>query len=236
MLELKNITYNYDGKPLLENFNLKIEKNRLTALLGSSGCGKTTLLRLIAGLETPPAGEISIDGQTLSSAGEIIVPPHRRHLGFIFQDLALWPHFTVYQNLAFGLDKTKDKDVKTKVYDMLAFFGLNDFAEHYPHQLSGGQQQLTAIARSLVLEPEILLMDEPLANLDVKLKRKIHNLILKMKSDFNLTVVYVTHDHREAFTLADEIVVINNGKIEDKGTSEQIKNSKNEYVKYFLEY
>jgi ABC-type Fe3+/spermidine/putrescine transport system ATPase subunit len=236
MLELKNITYNYDGKPLLENFNLKIEKKLLTALLGSSGCGKTTILRLIAGLETPRLGDILIDEQTVSSASRIIVPPHQRNLGFIFQDLALWPHFTIYKNLAFGLEVRKVKDIKNKVLDMLDFFGLSVFASKYPHQLSGGQQQLTAIARALVLEPEILLMDEPLANLDVKLKRRIPDFILKMKNNFDLTVVYVSHDHREVFSLANEIVVINDGKIEDKGTKEHLLNSNNEFVKYFLEF
>ena len=236
MIELKNIRYNYDGKPLLEDFNLKIEKRRLTALLGSSGCGKTTVLRLIAGLETPLEGQIMIDGELVSEGNEIIIPPHKRNLGFIFQDLALWPHLTVYKNLSFALKERKERNIKNKILDLLDFFGLNGEKNKYPHQLSGGQQQLTAIARALVLEPEILLMDEPLANLDVKLKRKILNYIKRLKSEFNLTIVYVTHDHRETFAIADDIVVINNGRIEDKGNAEQIKNSENEYVKYFLEY
>ena len=217
MIELKNIIYNYDGRPLLENFNLRIEKQRLTALLGSSGSGKTTILRLIAGLEIPHKGQILIDGKTVSDGESLVVPPHKRNLNFIFQDLALWPHLTVYKNLAFALEEHKVKNIKTKISHLLEFFGLKGQENKFPYQLSGGQQQLTAIARALVLEPKILLMDEPLANLDVKLKRKILDYIKKLKTDFDLTILYVTHDHREAFAIADDIVVINNGKIEAKG-------------------
>ncbi len=236
MIKLYNIQHRYKDKSVLNGLDLLIQKNQLTCLLGGSGSGKTTILRLIAGLEIPDSGTISIDNRTVSNSGEILIPAHKRDIGFVFQDLALWPHYTVYKNIAFGLIERKTSNIQEKVSDILKFFGIQEYGNKYPHQLSGGQQQLTAIARALVLEPKILLMDEPLANLDVKLKRKILDYIKMLNSKLNLTIIYVTHDHREAFAIADEIVVINNGIIEDKGTVQQIKNSNNEYVKYFLEY
>ncbi len=236
MIELKKITHFYGRKSSLENLSLKIEANKFTSLLGSSGSGKTTILRLIAGLEIPREGKIIIEQKTVSEEGKIIVPPRERNVGFIFQDLALWSHFTIYKNIAFGLKERKEKNVQKTVFEILDFFGISEHAEKYPHQLSGGQKQLAAIARSLALKPKYLLMDEPLANLDVKLKRKILEHIKNLKNNFDVTIVYVTHDHKEAFAVADEIVVLNDGKIEATGGVEEIKNSQNEYVKYFLEY
>ena len=236
MIELKNISHAYDNKTVLEHLSLNIETDRLTCLLGGSGSGKTTILRLIAGLEIPQSGEISIENKMVSQKARINIPPHQRNVGFIFQDLALWPHFTVYKNIAFGLSERKEKNIKKTVFEMLDFFGLQEHAEKYPHQLSGGQKQLVAISRSLVLKPKILLMDEPLANLDVKLKRKILEHIKKLKQNFELGIIYVTHDHKEAFAIADQIIVLNEGKIEANGTVEEIKKSENKFVKYFLEY
>jgi len=236
MIKLKNVTHFYGDKQSLRDLTLSVEANRLTCLLGGSGSGKTTILRLIAGLEKPAGGEIIIDSITVTKNKQIIIPPQKRNLGFIFQDLALWPHFTVYKNISFGLEERKEKNVRNKTFEMLNFFGLREFAEKFPHQLSGGQKQLVAIARALVLEPKILLMDEPLANLDVKLKRKILEHIKNLRERFDLTIVYVTHDHQEAFAISDKIVVLNEGKIEDSGNVEKIKNSNNEFVKYFLEY
>ncbi|MEA3443708.1 MAG: ABC transporter ATP-binding protein, partial [Bacteroidota bacterium] len=218
------------------DLTLGFEAKQLTCLLGSSGCGKTTILRLIAGLEITQAGEIFINNKSATANEQIIISPQKRNIGFIFQDLALWPHFTVYKNIAFGLNERKEKNVKDTVFKMLDFFELHEQAEKFPHQLSGGQKQLVAISRSLVLKPKILLMDEPLANLDVKIKRKTLELIKKLNQRFDLTLVYVTHDHKEAFAIADRIVVLNKGRIEETGSVEQIKKSKNEYVKYFLEY
>ena len=236
MIKLNNITHSYGHKPVLHNLNLNIEANQLTCLLGGSGCGKTTILRLIAGLEIPQNGQIIIDNKTVTENRQVIIPPHQRDIGFIFQDLALWPHFTVYKNIAFGLSEQKEKNVKDTVFKMLDFFGLQEYAEKYPHQLSGGQKQLLAISRSLVLKPKILLMDEPLSNLDVKLKRKILEHIRNLKQNFDLTIIYVTHDHKEAFAIADKIVVLDKGIIEETGTVEEIKRSENKFVHYFLEY
>ena len=243
MINLNNITHSYGDKPVIHDLTLNLEANQLSCLLGGSGCGKTTILRLIAGLEIPQTGQITIEDKIVTENGRIIIPPHQRNTGFIFQELALWPHFTVYKNIAFGLNERKsanrqgkEKNVKDTVFQMLDFFGLQELAEKYPHQLSGGQKQLVAISRSLVLKPHILLMDEPLANLDVKLKRKLLEHIKNLKQNFDITLVYVTHDHKEAFAIADKIVVLNEGKIEDTGTMEQIKKSENEFVRYFLEY
>ncbi len=235
MIKLNNISHSYGEKQVLNNLDLTIESNQLVCLLGGSGCGKTTILRLIAGLETPNAGKIIIENKVVST-NSIVIPPQDRNIGFVFQDLALWPHFTVYKNIAFGLTERKEKNVNEKVFEMLDFFDLREHSEKYPHQLSGGQKQLVAISRALVLKPKILLMDEPLANLDVKLKRKILDYIKNLKKIFNLTIIYVTHDHREAFAIADNIILLNEGKVEETGTIDQIKKSNNIFAKYFLEY
>ncbi len=236
MIKLNNIRHSYGETQVINNLSLNIDTNQLTCLLGSSGCGKTTILRLIAGLEIPKSGQIIINNKMVSENGQLLLPPHKREIGFIFQDLALWPHFTVYKNIAFGLNERKEKNVKETVFDMLDFFGLRQYSEKYPHQLSGGQKQLVAISRSLVLKPKILLMDEPLANLDVKLKRKILEYINNIKRTFNISIIYVTHDHEEAFAISDKVVVLNDGEIEEAGNVEEIKKSKNKFTKYFLEY
>ena len=160
----------------------------------------------------------------------------KRSIGFIFQELALWPHMTAYQNVAFGLQEQKKTDVKEKVLEILAFFGLSEYIDNYPNEMSGGQKQLLAIARSLVLQPKVLLMDEPLSNLDVKLKHKILGYIKKLKNEFDLTIVYVTHDHKEAFAIADQVVLMNEGRVIEQGTTEEIVGSANEFVKEFIEY
>ena len=236
MIKLNNITHSYGNTQILNKLSLSIEPNQLTCLLGSSGCGKTTILRIIAGLETPKSGQVIINDKIVTENGQLLIPPQKRNLGFIFQDLALWPHFTIYKNIAFGLNERKEKNVKESVFNMLDFFELRKYAEKYPHQLSGGQNQLVAISRSLVLKPKTLLMDEPLANLDVKLKRKILDYIISIKRNFNISIIYVTHDHKEAFAIGDKIVILNNGIIEETGNVEQIKKSNNKFTKFFLEY
>lgn len=236
MIELKNISHYYKDKKAIKDLSLSIKENKITCLLGGSGSGKTTLLRIIAGLEIPYQGVVEIDKKVVTKDGKSKTSPQNRNIGFIFQDLALWPHFTVYDNIAFGLKEHNHQNIKQTVDDILDFMEIKDHADKYPHQLSGGQKQRVAIARSLVLEPKVLLMDEPLTNLDIKLKRKLLELIKNLNYELEITIIYVTHNQNEAFYIADEIVVLNEGVIEDKGTIDQIKNSKNEYIKYFLEY
>jgi len=236
MIQLKNISFAYSNKALFDHLNLEIASNKLTCLLGGSGCGKTTLLRLISGLETPANGQIIIDSKVLCEDGHNIIPVNKREIGFVFQDLALWPHLTVYENVSFGLKEQKSAQIDEKTTEILQFFGIFELLEKFPHQLSGGQKQLVAMARSMVLQPKILLMDEPLANLDVKLKRTLLAHINKLKSEFDITIIYVTHDHREAFNIADNVVVMDEGKIIENGSVAEIKTSKNDFVKWFLEY
>ncbi len=236
MIKFKNISHAYDSKSVVYDLDLDIFSNQLTCFLGSSGCGKSTILRLIAGLEIPTSGQIKINNVVATENGVLRLPPSQRSIGFVFQDLALWPHFTVYENIAFGLQQKKHPNVRQTVSEMLDFFDLRKHQKKYPHQLSGGQKQMVAIARSLVLRPKILLMDEPLSDLDVKLKGKLLDYINRLKQDFDMTIIYVTHDHREAFTIADQVVVLEEGRVAAYGTVEEIKKSDNEYVQYFLEY
>jgi len=236
MIRLHNIYHSYADKPVLNKLSIDFKSNQISCLLGGSGSGKTTILRLIAGLETPQKGSILIDKTIATQNSEIKILPHQRKIGFIFQDLALWPHFTIYKNIAFGLTEKKEKNSQVRVKEILDFFDLTAHQNKYPHQLSGGQKQLVALARALVLKPKVLLMDEPLSSLDVKLKRKILDYIKNLKAEFNLSIIYVTHDHKEAFAIADQITVLNEGVIAETGSVTQIKKSTNKFVKYFLEY
>ncbi len=236
IVRLNNIVFNYGNQSLFSGLSLELRQGIVTALLGTSGCGKTTVLRLVSGLEVPAKGEVWVNGQLASKDGKIIIPAHKRKVSFIFQDLALWPHMTVEKNIFFAVGDRPGQETLARVKGIISYLGLDGLMGKYPHQLSGGQKQLVAIARALASDPGILLMDEPLANLDVKLKRKILELIRQLVEDFEITVVYVTHDHREAFSIADDVVVMSRGKIEDNGSVEEIKGSDNEYVRYFLEF
>lgn len=235
MIQFTNISFSYQHKLVLKDISIDFKENQINCLLGGSGSGKTSILRLIAGLEIPQKGTIKIGNLLVAHAGENRIPPHKRDLGFIFQDLALWPHFTIYKNIAFGIPKN-EYNKEEKVLQILALFDLTEHKDKFPHQLSGGQQQLVAMARAMILKPSLLLLDEPLSNLDVKRKRKMLSYIQKLQKDFKLTIIYVTHDHKEAFAIADQITVLRKGKIAETGTVEQIKKSTHEYVHYFLEY
>ena len=216
IISLKNITKTFKNRAILNNLSLEIAEGKITCLLGDSGSGKTTILRLIAGLEKPTNGEILIADRVVTKENKILIAPSQRAIGFIFQDLALWSHMSVYENIAFGLKLKKSKNIESKVVDILEFFGIKQYKQSYPNQISGGQQQLVAIARSLVLKPKILLMDEPLTNLDIHLKEKMRNQIKALSDTFHVTIIYVTHDHKEAFSLADEVFMVENGKISKK--------------------
>ena len=233
-ISLEHITHRYGDKKVLDDISVSFEEAKNTCILGPSGCGKTTILRLIAGLEAPEKGIIKINETVATENEKIRIPPHKRKIGFVFQDLALWPHFTVFRNIAFGLKDRKEEQISDKVNQLLDLFGIADKVKKYPHQLSGGQKQMVAIARSLVHQPEIFLMDEPLANIDVKVKENILSHINYLQQQSGFTMLYVTHDHQEAMQTGDEILVMSEGVIEASGTNEQIRKSSNHFVKSFI--
>ncbi len=235
-VELKGISKCFGDVRALHRISLEIKEGECLGLLGPSGCGKTTLLRLIAGFEEPDSGEIIIDNQTVCSPKNIITP-QKRKLGMVFQDLALWPHMTVKENVAFGLKglKLKKEDVAERLEEVLNTVSLNGQRVNYPHMLSGGEKQRAALARAIVLRPRILLLDEPLSNLDPLLKEDIKELILKVKQEYHTTLIYVTHDQGEVVAIADRIVVMKDGGIEQIGTKEEIYSKpETEFVKRFF--
>jgi iron(III) transport system ATP-binding protein len=195
--------------------NLHIEKGELVTLLGPSGCGKTTTLRMIAGFEFPTEGTITLDGQEINS-----LPPHKREMSMVFQSYAIFPHLNVFENIAYGLNvqRLSRQTIEERVNRVLGLVHLEGYGDRAPGQLSGGQQQRVALARALVMEPKVLLMDEPLSNLDAKLREEMRTEIRRIQRELNITSVYVTHDQIEAMTLSDKIVVMNQGIIEQIGT------------------
>ena len=214
---LKNVTKRFGKFVAVDNLNLTIPTRSFITLLGPSGCGKTTTLRMIAGLETPTEGEILIDGVTVfSSEKGINVPPNKRDVGFLFQNYALWPHMTVYQNIAFGLENLKwdKKRIRARVDELLKMLKIEEFEKRYPSELSGGQQQRVAIARTLAPNPKVLFMDEPLSNLDAKLRQEMRTELKRLHTDTNSTFVYVTHDQLEAMTLSTQVCLMNNGLLQ----------------------
>ena len=233
MLRLERVTKIYNSKKILDQVSLEIRKRELVILLGPSGSGKTTLLRLIAGFEQPDEGKVWIRGKMVS--GKIkSIPPHKRNFGMVFQDLALWPHMTVKENVSFGLRMSKRRK-EGCVKDVLRLVHLDKHWNDYPHQLSGGENQRAALARALVQEPEILLMDEPLSNLDVLLKDELQALIVNIHKTFGITTVYVTHNQIEAKSLDSSIAVIDKGKIEQIGSyRELLDNPKDDFIRRFV--
>ena len=216
-ITLTNVTKQWGKFIGVNDLNLVIEDGAFVTLLGSSGCGKTTTLRMIAGLETPTKGEILFDDKVMfSSEKNINIPPAKREVGFLFQNYALWPHMTVTQNIAFGLEtlKWKKDDIKARVEEMLKTMRIEQFAERYPAELSGGQQQRVAIARTLAPKPRVLFMDEPLSNLDAKLRGEMRTELKRLHKDTGSTFVYVTHDQLEAMTLSSKICMMNEGVLQ----------------------
>jgi iron(III) transport system ATP-binding protein len=220
----------------VNNVGLAIEKGLLVCLLGPSGCGKTTTLRLIAGFVEPSHGEIRVGGRTISSPSQT-EPPERRNMSMIFQSYALWPHMTVFENVAYGLRlRSLGRDeITRRVTEILTVTKLMALAERYPGELSGGQQQRVSLARALVVEPETLLLDEPLSNLDANLREEMRFEIRRLHDQYRYTTVYVTHDQAEAMTTADLIVVMNQGRIEQAGSPEDVyKRPRSEFVARFI--
>ena len=217
---------------------LTIESNAFITLLGPSGCGKTTTLRMIAGLETPTEGMISIDGKVVFDADKgINLPPNKRDVGFLFQNYALWPHMTVYQNIAFGLENLKwdKKRIDARVKELLAMLRIEQFEKRYPSELSGGQQQRVAIARTLAPGPTVLFMDEPLSNLDAKLRMEMRTELKRLHRDTDSTFVYVTHDQLEAMTLSTRVCIMQNGLLQQYAPPlEMYNNPANLFVAGFI--
>lgn len=215
ILKVEGLIKAFKDVKALDNVSFEFEKGILS-FLGPSGCGKTTLLRSIAGLEIPDAGAISIAGKVQTSVEDgILVPPYARKIGFVFQNYALWPHMTVYNNVAFGLklQKFEKAKIKEKVLASLELVGLQGREDRYPSQLSGGQQQRVALARSLALEPRLILLDEPLSNLDAKLRQEMRVEIRRLIKKVGISALYVTHDQEEAFTISDAVIVMEGGRI-----------------------
>ena len=215
ILKVEGLIKAFKEVKALDNVSFEFEKGILS-FLGPSGCGKTTLLRSIAGLEIPDAGAISIAGKVQTSVEDgILVPPYARKIGFVFQNYALWPHMTVYNNVAFGLklQKLEKAKIKEKVLASLELVGLQGRENRYPSQLSGGQQQRVALARSLALEPRLILLDEPLSNLDAKLREEMRVEIRRLIKKVGISALYVTHDQEEAFTISDAVIVMEGGRI-----------------------
>jgi len=237
MIELRDLTKKYGPITAVDHVSLKIEREEPVAVVGPSGSGKTTLLRLIAGLEEPDSGEIFIDGQKASSRGRIIIPPNKRGLGMIFQDLALWPHMTVRENLEFGLKSQglKKNNRKEKIRNVVRTVKLNGHRDRYPQFLSEGEKQRVALARTIVLEPEIMLMDEPLSSLDTLLRDELQDMIIDLVRKLGFVLVYVTHDREEALRVATKIVVMFKGRIEQTGKIDDLLESpKTDFVKRFM--
>ena len=214
-LVLRNITKSFGGYTAVDNLNLTLNDGELVSLLGSSGCGKTTTLRMIAGFMTPSEGTIELDGQVISSP-QSSLPPEKRQMSMIFQSYAIWPNMTVEENVGYGLKlrKIPSDEMKRRVTQMLDVVQLGPLRDRYPAELSGGQQQRVALARSMVVKPSILLLDEPLSNLDANLREEMRFEIRRLHDEFKMTMVYVTHDQAEAMVTSDRIAVMNKGKIE----------------------
>jgi iron(III) transport system ATP-binding protein len=235
-VELRGLTKRYGTLAVVDDVSLRIEHGLLVCLLGPSGCGKTTTLRLLAGFVEPTAGEIAVGDRVVSSPARTL-PPEQRNMSMIFQSYALWPHMTVTENVAYGLTLRKlDKSVIAgKVKGILATTKLEALAERYPGELSGGQQQRVALARALIVEPETLLLDEPLSNLDANLREEMRFEIRRLHDEYRYTTVYVTHDQSEAMTTSDLIAVMNLGKIEQLGSPEEIYDRpRSEFVARFI--
>ena len=235
-VELRNLTKRFDKSAAVDDVSLRIEHGLLVCLLGPSGCGKTTTLRLIAGFVEPTAGEILVGDRVVSSAGRAL-PPEARKMSMIFQSYALWPHMTVADNVAYGLTlrKLPRAEIARKVSGILATTKLTDLAMRYPGELSGGQQQRVALARALIVDPETLLLDEPLSNLDANLREEMRFEVRRLHDEYRYTTVYVTHDQSEAMTTADLIAVMNAGRVEQFGPPEDIyARPRSEFVARFI--
>ena len=232
LIDLEHISKSYDGELILDDLNLYIKENEFLTLLGPSGCGKTTTLRILGGFSTPDTGHVIFDGQDITK-----LPPNKRQLNTVFQKYALFTHMTISENIAFGLKiKKKSKSyIQDKIKYALKLVNLEGYENRMPDSLSGGQQQRIAIARAIVNEPKVLLLDEPLGALDLKLRQDMQYELIRLKNELGITFIYVTHDQEEALTMSDTIVVMNKGYIQQIGSPEKIYNEpENAFVADFI--
>ena len=232
LIRLRDLCMAFDDEPVLDHINLYINDKEFLTLLGPSGCGKTTTLRIIGGFATPTSGDVLFDGVRIND-----VPPYQRQINTVFQKYALFPHLNVYENIAFGLrmQKLPEAEIKERVMEMLETVSVKGFEHRRPEALSGGQQQRVAIARALVNRPKVLLLDEPLAALDLKLRKDMQIELKRIQQQVGITFIYVTHDQEEALTMSDTIVVMDKGSIQQIGTPEDIYNEpKNAFVADFI--
>ena len=232
LIRLRNLCMAFDDELVLDNINLYINDSEFLTLLGPSGCGKTTTLRIIGGFTTPTSGDVTFDGVRIND-----VPPHKRQINTVFQKYALFPHLDVFENVAFGLRiaKVPEDEIRQRVTEMLAVVSLKGFEQRRVDQLSGGQQQRVAIARALVNRPKVLLLDEPLGALDLRLRKDMQNELKRIQQQMGITFIYVTHDQEEALTMSDTVVVMDKGRIQQIGTPEDIYNEpKNAFVADFI--
>ena len=232
LIQLNGICKSFDGETILDHINLEIHNKEFITLLGPSGCGKTTTLRIIGGFETPDEGDVFFDDKRIND-----IPPYQRQVNTVFQRYALFPHLNVFDNIAFGLriQKCSDAQIKEKVKEMLALVNLKGFERRKVSTLSGGQQQRVAIARALVNQPKVLLLDEPLAALDLKLRKDMQNELKNIQHQTGITFIYVTHDQEEALSMSDTVVVMAHGKIQQIGTPTDIYNEPiNAFVADFI--
>jgi iron(III) transport system ATP-binding protein len=224
-LKLVNLEKSFGDFKAVRNVNITVKDGEFVTLLGPSGCGKTTTLRMIAGFTTPTGGSILLDDVPITSVDQkIFLPPEQRDMGMVFQSYAVWPHMNIFQNVAYPLrfKKLSKQEMQAKVMHVLSLVKLDGLAERMPDQLSGGQQQRVALARALVMEPKVLLLDEPLSNLDAKLRESMRFEIVELQRRMKITVVYVTHDQAEAMSMSDRIVVLHSGKIQQIGTAPEV--------------
>lgn len=234
LLHVNQISCRYDEKVIIPELSFKVSSGQIVSLLGPSGCGKTTALRAIAGFEPVYSGDIALDGNILSTQTNTLVP-EKRKVGMVFQDYALFPHLTINDNIAFGIQDSDKSDRDNKISELLAMIKLQDYADYYPHQLSGGQQQRVALARALAPSPAILLLDEPFSNLDTELRRSLSVEVRDILKQQNITAILVTHDQTEAFSVADEVGVMNEGVLQQWGEPQSLlQQPANDFVKNFI--